>query len=91
MADIFSAVVQAPAVVPHVKHIAHHAASVAPIVKQGVSMLTILISNLVSAAVAGGLTWYIRGRGMTGVKQDISNAQAEIAKLKAQVSPPAVV
>ena len=50
-------------------------------------MLTLAISNLTTAVVAAGLAWYIRGRGMTGVKIDIANAQNEIEKLKSQIAP----
>lgn len=71
-------------ITPHITHVAH----VKPIVHsviQGYSMLTILISNTVSAAVAGGLAWYVRGRGMTGVQIDINNIKAELSSLGAKV------
>lgn len=87
MADMFTVADTVPHVVHHVKHATHYAAVAAPVVSQGVSMLTILTSNLATAVVAAGLAWYIRGRGMTGVKIDIANAQAEIAKIKAQIAP----
>ena len=66
---------------------ASHVAQCAPHIAQGVSMLTLAISNLTTAVVAAGLAWYIRGRGMTGVKIDIANAQNEIEKLKSQIAP----
>jgi hypothetical protein len=50
-----------------------------------------LIFSAVSAGVAGGLAWYIRGRGLTGVSIDISNIKNDIENLKAKVSPPSVV
>lgn len=52
----------------------------------GVPMLTLLISNTLTALVAAGLAWYIRGRGMAGVKIDLANAKNEIEKLKATVT-----
>ena len=79
MNDLFSpdVVHHAPAVKHAVKHIAQHA----PIIKQGFSMLTLFITNILSAAVFGGGAWYIRGRGVNGVKIDLANAQKEIQKL----------
>ena len=64
---------------------ASHVAHCAPHIAQGISMLTLVISNITTAVVAAGLAWYIRGRGMTGVKIDIANAQNEIEKLKSQI------
>jgi len=62
-----------------------HASSAAKYI-QGIPMITTVISSAVSAAVGAGLAWYIRGRGMTGVKIDMDNAKHEIEKLKSQVS-----
>ena len=61
-------------------HAAHAAVSVKSIT-QGVSMLTLLISNAVTAAVSVGISWYISKRGMAGVKIDLDNAKKEIEKL----------
>ena len=49
-------------------------------------MLTLAISNLTTAVIAGGLAWYIRGRGMTGVKIDIDNMKKEVQALKDKIS-----
>lgn len=46
----------------------------APHIKQGFSMLNLIISNLVSLAIGGGLGYYIKGRGLQGVKNDAANA-----------------
>jgi len=55
-------------------------------ISEGVSMLTLAISNLTTAVIAGGLAWYIRGRGMTGVKIDIDNMKKEVQALKDKIS-----
>lgn len=47
-------------------------------------MTTLLISNLISAAISAGLSWYVRGRGYAGVQTDLTNAQAELSSLKAK-------
>lgn len=83
MADLMSPVAHIAPHVAHVKPIIHAVAAT-----KGFSMLTLLISNVSSAALAGGLSWYIRGRGMTGVGIDIQNMKNEIEKLK-NVSAPA--
>jgi hypothetical protein len=59
---------------PHIKHAAKHVAHVAPIIKQGFSMLNLIISNIVSVAIGGGIGWYVKGRGLQGVKNDAANA-----------------
>lgn len=75
MDNIFQPVQQvAPHVVHHAKQVAHHAAAAAPVIKQGFSMLSLVISNVVSLAIGGGLGWYIKGRGLQGVKNDTANA-----------------
>lgn len=77
-----------PVTLHTVAHVAKHIAPYCkPFIMQGYSIMEMLISSLVSAAVAGGLAWYIRGRGMTGVAIDISNIKNDIENLKAKVSP----
>jgi hypothetical protein len=46
----------------------------APHIKQGLSMLNLIISNAVSVLIGAGLGWYIKGRGLQGVKNDTANA-----------------
>ena len=84
MQDLLSPDVVAHA--PHIKHAAKKVIMAAPEIKQGISMLTLLASNGLTMLVSAGLAWYIRGRGMTGVKIDMDNAKNEINKLKDQVS-----
>lgn len=43
-------------------------------IKQGLSMLNLIISNAVSVLIGAGLGWYIKGRGLQGVKNDTANA-----------------
>lgn len=86
MADL-SQVPHVAHVVPHVKHVVH---ATAPVIFQGYTLLTLLISNAVSAAVAGGAAWYVRGRGMAGVQIDLNNVKTDIENLKAKLSPAVV-
>lgn len=70
----------------HATHIAHATVAVKPIITEGIPMLTMLISNAVTALVSVGISWYISHRGMAGVKIDLNNAKAEIAKLAGNVT-----
>jgi hypothetical protein len=72
--------------VQHIQHVKHIAPYVAPTIMLGYSMLTLVISNLSTAIVAGGLAWYIRGRGLAGVKIDLDNIKMDIANLKGKLS-----
>jgi len=74
----------AQVVAHHAKHVVHH---VAPVIKQGYSMLSLLLSSVASLAAGFGLGWYIKGRGMTGVKIDLNNVKSDVEKIKAQVFP----
>lgn len=65
-------------------HVAPHIQTI----QTGFSMLTMLISNAVTAGVMFGLGWYIRGRGMAGVKIDLDNIKMDIANLKSKLSAP---
>lgn len=67
-------------------HAVHAAVAVKPIITEGMSMLTLLISNAVTAAISVGISWYISHRGMAGVKIDLNNAKNEIAKLTGNVT-----
>jgi len=75
---------------PITKHVTKHVkqvAEVVPIIKQGYSMLTLILSNLASAALAGGLSWYVSRRGVNGVKTDLNNAKKEIEDIKSKLNP----
>jgi hypothetical protein len=50
-------------------------------------MITLLISNAITAGLAVGTSWYISHRGLQGVKNDVANAKAEVEKIKASVFP----
>jgi len=72
-------------VVPHAKHAAQVVEPLKPAIQyiqNGVPMLYSVIASAVSAMVGAGLGWYVKGRGMAGVKIDLSNAQNEIKTLK---------
>lgn len=75
------------------RKVVQHAAQAKPAaiaVIQGFSMITLIISNAVSAAIGAGIAWYVSHRGMQGVKTDLNNAKNEIEKLKTSVTTPAV-
>lgn len=83
--------------VTHVYHQAHHAVhhaashpAVRHTVHKGVSMFKTFIDIVVTAIVAlpagFGLGWYVRGRGVTGVKTDIKNVSNEVNKVATEVS-----
>jgi len=78
---------------PAVKHVAKHVAHAVPVIKQGFSMLTLFISNLITAVIFGGGAWYARGRGWFGVKVDLTNAKNavsnEVSKIETAATPSA--
>jgi hypothetical protein len=75
-----------PGTIQHVAHHVHHVAAIQPIIHTGVSMLTTVISSAVSFLVGGGLGWYIKGRGMAGVKIDLNNVKTDVENLKTQIA-----
>jgi hypothetical protein len=72
-----------PVAVHHVVHALPHIKYVVT----GVSYMTAMISAAVSLAIGFGLGWYVKGRGVTGVQNDLNNAKtvvaADVAKLNA--------
>lgn len=71
--------------VTHVKHVAH----AIPHITQGYTMLNLAIASLVSLAVGGGLGYYVKSRGMTGVQTDLNSVKTDVENLKAKVFPTA--
>lgn len=45
-----------------------------------------LISPIVTFAIGAGLGWYVRGRGMDGVKIDLDNVKKELENLKTKIA-----
>lgn len=78
----------------HIDHAVHtaqvvkyiHAAPVIHYIHTGYSMLTLIISNLISAGITGILSWFVTSRGAAGVQTDLANAQAELSTIKAKAS-----
>lgn len=69
-------------VAPHAHHVIKHATHhIKHVTHTGVKMLHLVIDTIVSLAVGFGLGWYIRGRGIKGVKTDLSNANSTVTKL----------
>lgn len=58
---------------------------VAPVVSSGLSYTTGFICSGVSLVIGFITGWYIKGRGMTGVKIDMDNVKNDISILKAKV------
>lgn len=69
-----------------IPHVAHHAAHIKPIIQTGVPMITTMISSAVSMLIGGGLGWYAKGRGMTGVQNDLANVKVDIEALKSKLT-----
>lgn len=67
-----------------VSHVAH----CAPLIPTGISYMTAIISSLISLAAGFGLGWYVKGRGMTGVQNDLNNVKVDISNLKAKFDAP---
>lgn len=80
----------APHVAPHVAHVVAHVKPVIQTIHTGVPMLYTFISSVVSLSVGFGLGWYIKGRGMAGVKIDLANVKNDIVNLQAKLSAPTV-
>lgn len=76
-------------IAPHVAHAAPLCKPVVHTVLVGVTYMSALYCSLASAAIAGGLAWYIRGRGLAGVEIDISNIKTDITNLKNKIDPSA--
>lgn len=55
----------------------------------GVSYMTCIIWSVGSLAVGAGLGWYVKGRGMQGVQNDIANIKTDILNLKNKIDPSA--
>lgn len=79
-------------------HAAAKCAELAPIIAPGLSYTAGLIwagITLVIGAVSG---WYVKGRGMAGVKIDLDNVKSDLDKIKERINneakasaPPAAV
>lgn len=65
-----------------IPHVAHACTTLST----GVPMITTMISSAVSMLIGGGLGWYAKGRGMTGVQNDLTNVKTDIENLKAKFS-----
>lgn len=69
----------------HITHVAHHAAAIKPLIQNGTTMIITAISSAVAFAVGAGMGWYVKGRGMAGVKIDMDNIKMDIANLKGKI------
>lgn len=65
-----------------IPHVAHACTTLST----GVPMITTMISSAVSMLIGGGLGWYAKGRGMTGVQNDLTNVKTDIEALKNKIS-----
>lgn len=68
-----------------------HAVQCLPSVIAGWSFTTVMVTSAISSAIAAALAWYIKGRGMTGVKIDLNNVKTDVENLKAKIGANAVV
>lgn len=73
-------------------HVAHHAAVCKPVIQTvlvGVTYMTALIASSIALLSGFGLGWYVKGRGMVGVQNDINNIKTDILNLKNKIDPSA--
>ena len=79
-------------------HVIHHtplptpkpaAAVVQPVVEHliGVSYMDATLISLLTLAIGFGLGWYIKGRGITGVENDLDNVKKDIFAIKQRLTP----
>jgi hypothetical protein len=61
------------------------APSYIPHLISGVSYMDAIISSIISLGVGFGAGWYVKGRGMTGVQNDLNNIKNDITNIKAKV------
>lgn len=66
-------------------HVAAKCAEVHPIIAPGLSYTAGLIWSGVSLVIGVLIGWYVKGRGMTGVKIDLLNAKMDVANLKGKL------
>lgn len=62
--------------------LAQRCAELHPYVAPGITYTTGLIWSGVSLVIGAVSGWYVKGRGMTGVKIDLINAKLDVANLK---------
>lgn len=65
--------------------LAQKCAELHPYVSPGITWTTGLIWSGVSILIGLIIGWYVKGRGMTGVKIDLINAKMDIANLKGKL------
>lgn len=60
----------------------------------GTTFMHATIAAVVALAVGFGIGWYVKGRGLTGVKTDLTNAKTavttDVTTLEGKLSAPAV-
>lgn len=69
--------------VPHFKYITK--TLIKEVVPRSYYMYSV-IGGFASLLVGFGLGWYVKGRGLTGVKTDMTNASNEVSKVATEVS-----
>lgn len=73
-------------VVPHAApHAVAHVKPVIHTILIGVTYMTAAIYSAIALVSGFGLGWYVKGRGLTGVQNDINNVKLDIAALKAKI------
>lgn len=73
----------APHVVHHAKHVVQACHKASPvIIKQGITVLhdivNVALSVIITLPLGFFAGWYTKGRGLTGVKTDIVNAETAV-------------
>lgn len=84
--NLFPDMVQhAPAVKPIVKHVIVHAKPVIHTIQTGYSMLTLFLTSVGSLVAGFGTGYYVKSRGMTGIKADLATVKTDVANLQNMV------
>lgn len=65
--------------------LAQKCAELHPYVAPGLAYTTALIWSGVSFVTGSIISWYIKGRGMSGVKIDLDNVKMDLANLKGKI------
>lgn len=66
-------------------HIAAKCAEVHPIIAPGLTYTAGLIWSGIALVIGAVSGWYVKGRGMSGVKIDLDNVKQDLSDLKAKV------
>jgi hypothetical protein len=71
-------------------HAVAKCAEIHPIIAPGLTYTAGLIWSSIALVIGAVSGWYVKGRGMAGVKLDLDNVKADIVNLRAKIDAPKV-